>query len=47
VVIPKSIRPQRIEENLAALEISLSEEDLSELERAYPAPVQAVRLGMR
>jgi len=47
VVIPKSIRPQRIEENLAAMDISLSEEDLSALERTYPAPVQAVRLGMR
>jgi diketogulonate reductase-like aldo/keto reductase len=47
VVIPKSVRPQRIEENLAALEIELSAEDLAELDRAWPAPTQAVRLGMR
>ena len=47
VVIPKSVRPQRIEENLAALDIELSAEDLAELDKAYPAPTQAVRLGMR
>jgi len=47
VVIPKSVRPQRIEENLAALAIELSAEDLAELGEAYPAPTQAVRLGMR
>ncbi len=47
VVIPKSVRPQRIEENLAALDIELSAEDLAELDEAYPAPTQAVRLGMR
>jgi diketogulonate reductase-like aldo/keto reductase len=47
VVIPKSVRPQRIEENLAALDIELSSEDLDELDKAYPAPAQAVRLGMR
>jgi len=47
VVIPKSVRPQRIEENLAALDIKLSTEDLAELDKAYPAPAQPVRLGMR
>jgi diketogulonate reductase-like aldo/keto reductase len=47
VVIPKSVRPQRIEENLAALDMELSSEDLDELDKAYPAPAQAVRLGMR
>ena len=47
VVIPKSVRPQRIEENLAALDIELGAEDLAELDKAYPAPAQAVRLGMR
>jgi len=47
VVIPKSVRPQRIEENLAALDIELSAEELAELDKAYPAPAQAVRLGMR
>jgi diketogulonate reductase-like aldo/keto reductase len=47
VVIPKSVRPQRIEENFAALNIELSAGDLAELDEAYPAPTQAVRLGMR
>ncbi len=47
VVIPKSVQPQRIEENLAALDIELSTRDLIELDKAYPAPVQAARLGMR
>jgi len=47
VVIPKSVRPQRIEENLAALDIEISTEDLAELDKAYPTPAQAVRLGMR
>ena len=47
VVIPKSVRPERIKENLAALEINLSEQDLSELDSAYPAPEQPVQLGMR
>ncbi len=47
VVIPKSARPERIRENLAALEINLSEQDLDELDSSHPAPEQAVRLGMR
>jgi diketogulonate reductase-like aldo/keto reductase len=47
VVIPKSVRPQRIEENLAALDIELSAEDLAALDAVFPAPAQAVRLGMR
>ncbi len=47
IVIPKSSRPQRIRENLGALEIKLSTEDLAELDTAFPPPAQAVRLGMR
>jgi len=47
VVIPKSAHPQRIRENLQALEITLGGEDLDALERAFPAPAGAVRLGMR
>jgi len=47
VVIPKSANPQRSAENLAALDISLSSEDLAELDEAFPAPRQPVRLQMR
>jgi len=47
VVIPKSVKPERIKENLAAMEINLDEQDLSELDDAFPAPTQALRLGMR
>ena len=47
IVIPKSARPQRIRENLGALEIKLSTQDLADLDAAFPAPTRAVRLGMR
>jgi diketogulonate reductase-like aldo/keto reductase len=47
VVIPKSARLKRIEDNLAALDIELSAGDLQDLDSAFPAPQRAVRLGMR
>ena len=47
VVIPKSIRPQRIRENYSALEIQLNHQDLIDLDKAFPAPRGPVRLGMR
>jgi diketogulonate reductase-like aldo/keto reductase len=47
VVIPKSAQAERIAENLAALEISLSAADLAELDDAFAAPAQAARLQMR
>jgi diketogulonate reductase-like aldo/keto reductase len=47
VVIPKSARVERVRENLAALDLSLGEQDLLELDAVFPAPHQAVRLGMR
>jgi diketogulonate reductase-like aldo/keto reductase len=47
VVIPKSARVERVRENLAALDLSLGEQDLLELDAAFPAPHQAVLLGMR
>ena len=46
-VIPKSARPERIAENLAALDIDLGADDLAELEQAFAAPQAAVRLQMR
>ena len=47
VVIPKSARLKRIEDNLAALDINLSAGDLQDLDSAFPGPQRAVRLGMR
>lgn len=47
IVIPKSINPSRIQENLGALDINLSRTDLVELDSAFPAPDRPVRLGMR
>jgi diketogulonate reductase-like aldo/keto reductase len=47
VVIPKSARLSRVEQNLAALDIELNAQDLADLDSAFPAPAQAVRLGMR
>lgn len=47
VVIPKSARPQRILENLQALEIELGADDRQALEQAFPPPDGPVRLGMR
>ncbi|MCB1713983.1 MAG: aldo/keto reductase [Candidatus Competibacteraceae bacterium] len=46
VVIPKSSRPERIKENVAATQLVLSDDDTAELEHAFPAPNKAVRLGM-
>ena len=47
VVIPKSSQPQRIRENLGALDINLTAEDLVELDQAFPPPSRPVRLSMR
>ena len=47
VVIPKSIQPQRIRENLDALDINLTVEDLADLDQAFPPPDRPIRLSMR
>jgi diketogulonate reductase-like aldo/keto reductase len=47
VVIPKSARLNRVEQNLGALDIELDARDLDELDAAFPAPSAPVRLGMR
>ena len=38
IVIPKTARRERLEENLAALEHPLTKEDLAELDRLFPPP---------
>jgi diketogulonate reductase-like aldo/keto reductase len=38
VAIPKSVDPQRIEENLRAAELQLSATELAQIDQAFPAP---------
>lgn len=46
VVIPKSSQRDRIQENYAALEITLSQADLKALDEAFPPPVRSQPLEM-
>ena len=46
IVIPKSSRRDRIQENYAALDIALSEADLGALDQAFPPPVRSQPLEM-
>ncbi len=46
VVIPKASRPEHIRENRAALEIKLTEQDIENLEEAFPAPKRKIPLEM-
>ncbi len=38
IVIPKASRPEHLTENRRALEIRLTEDDLHELDQAFPSP---------
>ncbi|HEX4822805.1 MAG TPA: aldo/keto reductase [Candidatus Polarisedimenticolaceae bacterium] len=44
VAIPKAGKPQHVRDNVAAGEIVLTEEDLADIDRAYPAPKRDVPL---
>jgi diketogulonate reductase-like aldo/keto reductase len=44
VAIPKASRPEHVRENAAAADLCLTEEDLAELDRAYPQPSRDVPL---
>jgi diketogulonate reductase-like aldo/keto reductase len=44
--IPKASTPGHVEENRAALDLRLSEQELAELERAFPPPEEPVPLEM-
>ncbi|GHA37666.1 hypothetical protein GCM10007989_36840 [Devosia pacifica] len=46
VVIPKSSKPERIRENLGALDIALSDEELEALDDAFPPPSDKQSLEM-
>lgn len=46
IAIPKTSRPDRVAENLAALEIELTSEDLADIDRAFPPPRRKIPLEM-
>jgi diketogulonate reductase-like aldo/keto reductase len=46
IVIPKASRPEHVRENRGALDIVLTEEDLTALDRAFPPPKGKSSLGM-
>ncbi|MGB7250900.1 MAG: aldo/keto reductase [Phormidesmis sp.] len=46
IVIPKSSRIEHIEENYAALNLTLAPEELATLDTAFPAPARTVPLEM-
>ena len=46
IAIPKSVRPERVRENVQAAEIVLSAEDLMDLDKEFPPPRKAQPLAM-
>jgi diketogulonate reductase-like aldo/keto reductase len=46
IVIPKATSPEHVRENLAALDLKLSDEDLSALDQAFPPPHRKYALEM-
>ncbi|MEO7579437.1 MAG: aldo/keto reductase [Massilia sp.] len=47
IVIPKAVQPDHVRANRAAVDVALSEQDLAELDQAFPPPRRAVPLDMR
>jgi diketogulonate reductase-like aldo/keto reductase len=46
IVIPKASRPEHVRENRGALDVQLTTEDLTALDRAFPPPKGKSSLGM-
>lgn len=46
IAIPKAVQPDHVRQNVAALEIELSADDLAELDRAFPPPGRKSPLEM-
>jgi diketogulonate reductase-like aldo/keto reductase len=46
IAIPRSGKPEHVRDNRAALDVRLTNEDLSELDRAFPRPAGKVPLEM-
>ncbi len=47
ISIPKATNPQHIKENLAALDIDLTEEDIKQIDLAFKPPSRKMSLAMR
>jgi diketogulonate reductase-like aldo/keto reductase len=45
-VIPKTVQPAHVRANRAAADITLTADDLTALDRAFPPPRQKVPLAM-
>jgi diketogulonate reductase-like aldo/keto reductase len=46
VAIPKSASPNHVRENWCAIDLKLTQEDLADLDRAFPPPSRKVPLEM-
>ena len=46
IVIPKAVRPEHIRQNVAALDLKLTKEDMAEIDKAFPPPKSKTRLEM-
>lgn len=46
IVIPKAVKPDHIRQNVAALDIKLTPEDMAEIDKAFPPPRAKTRLEM-
>jgi diketogulonate reductase-like aldo/keto reductase len=46
IVIPKASRQEHVRENLGALDLKLTGQDLADLDRAFPPPRRRTSLGM-
>ncbi|MEL6163515.1 MAG: aldo/keto reductase [Cyanobacteria bacterium J06628_3] len=47
IAIPKASNPQHVQENSGALDIELTQQDLTELDKAFPAPKRKMSLAIR
>jgi diketogulonate reductase-like aldo/keto reductase len=46
IAIPKAVQPEHVRQNVAALDIALSADDLADLDRAFPPPGRKSPLEM-
>ena len=46
ITIPKAVKPEHVRDNIAAVEIKLTEDDLADLDRDFPPPKKKAALGM-